>query len=591
MVLAMGNEIRDPSVELPFDEERAIGYVSRVDGSTIHALLPSGHQLPKNYFGRSVSMGGVGEFVVIEAMGQAIFGRISSVGVNSTIAFHMSEQKDQREPIIATIDLLASLTISGQPTKGIVCYPRVHDRVYFASDSIVERIVDLVRSDDEGCVELGRVKNGNISVALAPNRVFGRHLAIVGSTGSGKSWTLAHIAEEVSRLGGKLILVDATGEFATLGPLARHLVFSSPDEEPADTELICMPHYLMRESDLYAFFNPSSGVQLPKLREAVRTLKLVRIKEVHELFSKNIEDEALCKTGIDREKYNELREKYSEECRKGNAEYNVRALSRQIEFECIYQDGGKNARGNFGGFSDRDLGHVGPLVSRINDVLQNDQIMEVISPKNATIRAFGDVLEDWLKNSDLAEPPVLRISLRNLTFANHLREIVVNIIGNELLSRARANEFRKNPLVIALDEAHQFFNVTVEDGIASAKMDAFDLIAKEGRKYGLTSCLVTQRPSDLPNGVLSQVGMIIVHRLADERDRRKIEQAATELDGSATKLLPGLVPGEAILVGAEFPIPVSIQVSKPRAQPSSDGPNYSFWATEKDQRLNHYSEK
>lgn len=110
-------------------------------------------------------------------------------------------------------------------------------------------------------------------------------------------------------------------------------------------------------------------------------------------------------------------------------------------------------------------------------------------------------------------------------------------------------------------------------------MNAFDSIAKEGRKYGLTVCLATQRPGDLPAGVLSQVGMTVVHRLADGRDRQQVEQAAAELDHSATRLLPGLVPGEAILMGVDFPVPVSVHVSRPLAPPASEGPRYENWGT------------
>lgn len=77
--------------------------------------------------------------------------------------------------------------------------------------------------------------------------------------------------------------------------------------------------------------------------------------------------------------------------------------------------------------------------------------------------------------------------------------------------------------------------------------------------------------------MLSQVGMTIVHGLADRRDRQRVEQAAAELDHPATKLLPSLVPGEAILMGVEFPVPVSVRIQKPVAPPASDGPSYDSW--------------
>ena len=142
---------------------------------------------------------------------------------------------------------------------------------------------------------------------------------------------------------------------------------------------------------------------------------------------------------------------------------------------------------------------------------------------------------------------------------------------------ARGGAFLGNPLVVAVDEAHQFFGKTVGDEFAQTQLDAFDLIAKEGRKYGLTICLATQRPGDIPAGVLSQAGMLLVHRLADRRDRERVEEACSELDSTATRLLPSLIPGEALLVGADFPVPLPVRVTPPASPPASRGPQFSAW--------------
>jgi DNA helicase HerA-like ATPase len=120
---------------------------------------------------------------------------------------------------------------------------------------------------------------------------------------------------------------------------------------------------------------------------------------------------------------------------------------------------------------------------------------------------------------------------------------------------------------VAVDEAHKLFGLfgkTIGDDFTTATLDAFDSIAKEGRKYGLTMCIAAQRPGDLAAGVLSQAGMTVVHKPSDKRDRERAEQASSELVQSATELLPSLVPGEALLVGTDFSRSVAgapIQVS------------------------------
>tara|TARA_Y100000815_G_C13103168_1_gene410239 strand:- start:286 stop:633 length:348 start_codon:yes stop_codon:yes gene_type:complete len=105
-------------------------------------------------------------------------------------------------------------------------------------------------------------------------------------------------------------------------------------------------------------------------------------------------------------------------------------------------------------------------------------------------------------------------------------------------------------------------------------LDAFELIAKEGRKYGLNICLATQRPRDITEGVLSQMGTLLVHRLTNDRDREVVERACGEMDRSAASFLPNLKQGEVALLGVDFPIPVTIQIDEPHQRPLSDGPSY-----------------
>ena len=94
--------------------------------------------------------------------------------------------------------------------------------------------------------------------------------------------------------------------------------------------------------------------------------------------------------------------------------------------------------------------------------------------------------------------------------------------------------------------------------------DAFEIIAKEGRKHGLNLCLTTQRPRDITEGVLSQMGALIVHRLTNDRDREVVERACGEIDRAASSFLPNLKQGEAVILGADFPIPLTIHINKPK---------------------------
>lgn len=561
----------------PFAPERQIGLVRRVEGLSADVTLPTATRLPRAHFGEHLGRGEVGEFVLIDAGGVAIFGRLTSVAVPPS----KTDKLAQREGNLLAegrVQLLSTLSLDGQATRGVAKYPRLGDPVFAASAESV--IAVLGTGTSAGAVlNLGRLSvDESVEVNVPIDRLFGRHLAIVGATGSGKSWTLGHLAESVSNLRGKMILIDATGEFASVGSRAHHLAFGSTDAEPHATRLIGLPHYLMRESDRNTFVNPSGGAQLPKLREAVRSLKLAAAISSDASASLQhqtlLNDEGcIVKAGQDLEIHASAVRKYIEAIEAPNAEFNMRLLASQVQYECIFPFGQGNNIHRFGFANNNELSYVGSLISRINDLLQIREIMDVIDPQTGDYNAMEEI-RAWIADS---ASHLLRISLRNLTFSNHLREIIVNILGQTLLSWARDGRFLDVPLVVAVDEAHQFFDVVVGDEFANTHLNAFDSIAKEGRKYGLTVCLATQRPGDLPAGVLSQVGMTIVHRLADGRDRQRVEQAAAELDHSATRLLPGLVPGEAILMGVDFPVPVSVRITSPASPPHSEGPRYGNW--------------
>ena len=193
--------------------------------------------------------------------------------------------------------------------------------------------------------------------------------------------------------------------------------------------------------------------------------------------------------------------------------------------------------------------------------------------------ALTTKLEEFLAPKN--QQRVLHLSLRDLAFDFNAREVIANAIGRWLLRQAREDKFRceYGPVVVFLDEAHHFLNKSMGDEDSRVQLDAFELIAKEGRKYWLTLCLATQQPRDIPSGVLSQMGTLLVHRLINDRDREVVERACGEIDRSAAAFLPTLGPGEAALIGVDFSIPLTVQMDKPRIEPKSQGPDYqSAWA-------------
>lgn len=124
-----------------------------------------------------------------------------------------------------------------------------------------------------------------------------------------------------------------------------------------------------------------------------------------------------------------------------------------------------------------------------------------------------------------------------------------------------------------MDEAHQFLNKNITDEYFTAKpLDAFEKISKEARKYGLFLCIATQMPRDIPLGTLSQMGAFIVHRLINEQDKKAVEAAASAANRNCLTYLPVLGEGEALIVGVDFPMPLTVKINQPKCKPNSMTP-------------------
>ena len=157
-----------------------------------------------------------------------------------------------------------------------------------------------------------------------------------------------------------------------------------------------------------------------------------------------------------------------------------------------------------------------------------------------------------------------------------IREIIVDFISLKLLEKSRRKQFQTYPLVLFIDEAHQFLNKRISaDDDSSFYVQNIEFIAKEARKNGLFLCLATQMPRDIPIGTLSQMGTFIVHRLINEQDKKAIENAVSSASRNSLSFLPILGEGEALLVGVDFPMPLLIKINEPSVKPNSKTPKFS----------------
>lgn len=552
--------------------ELLFGKVKAISANSVQFEFTNINHQATYFEGRRYGKGEVGEFVVIESQVNLILGRIVEI------------RKDDLElsnlEIIGRIQLLGSIQMDTlKVTAGIDYYPNIDDLIYSALHNFIADIPSRMNSykpDVE--LEIGSIDlDQDCSIKVTPEKLFGRHLGILGSTGGGKSYTTAKILEECLQHHPRIILLDATGEYKDFNQDGVfHLHLGSPINPAKRTTECYLPPECFLETDFLALFEPSGKVQGPKFREALKSLKLARIR--NDVYT----SEYILKTDQVKGDFNNLYKNHNLD--DPSLGFNLNYLSFQIEQECIFPDATNWIERKpikditrWGNHDSQSYANCLSLISRITTIINSPPFNTLFHPTTKNISLI-EKIKGFSSSTD-PNHKLLRIDLSGIPFEYKAREIIANCIGRSLLNESRQRVFQKKPVVVFLDEAHNFIGKSIGNEETLAKLDAFELIAKEGRKFGLNICLATQRPRDITEGVLSQLGTLIVHRLTNDRDREIVERACGEIDKAASDFLPSLQPGEAVIIGNDFPIPLTINIKKPTIKPNSEGANFQKnWA-------------
>lgn len=570
----------NPSFANPIDEHRRIGTVTMATAQTVAINLPNaGASAPLPHHGVPMPRGEVGEFVCFSCSTNVVLGRITKIELPQRDRLTVEPRIGGKQSVdpIGEVTLLTDVDVERQSVTGVVnTPPRLGAAAYSVSSAFLQWVMEAsARREGESInvvLDIGDVVGAtHAPVKVSPERLFGRHCAVLGVTGGGKSWTLSRLVEECAKHKCKVVLIDATGEFFKLDFGVVHCSIGSRKDEPASTAEVCCPYTKLIEQDLFAFFTPSGQSQAPMLRAAIRSLKLAQCSD---LPSGLVTNGCIVKANQSKDPFNLACRHNASALESPVSNFDLQRLREQIQNECVYDNGP-----SWGRIDDRALGYCMSLIIRIDNAITSPAMKPIF--QSGSIIPIQDRIDSFINDDE----QILRLSLKYLSFERQVRPIVVNAIGRHILQKAREGAFMEKAIVVVLDEAHQFLGCTVGDEGMAYSLDAFDLIAKEGRKYGLTVCLATQRPRDIHGDVLSQVGTMIVHRLTHGADREVIERAARDIEKSVATFLPTLGPGHALLLGVDFPVPIPIRIRIPTRRPESRGPDYQrHWGMQSNPR-------
>lgn len=572
----------------PFNHSHFIGYINQVSPQFVKIHFPSSILMKSfSFYGEDLKGGLVGSYVVIEGEKYGFLGKILELSLPEKERLELSEKSFNTKDFHPTgkIEILISFDLFNPNVidKGLNSLPLIGSKVFICSSEFIKNYfkgfgVKAEHRDNAPVIKFGKLTYDKFTtIELSQQALFSRHCAVVGTTGGGKSYTVSKLIEGIVENDGKAIIIDPTGEYSTYD--------NKPEVEK--TVLITDSFFSYKNltiSDLFVLFRPAGQVQQPILLEAIKSLKIAECvlnnKSKHTIVSEDdkrivfkikekqnltIDSGCILKENMPKNPFLNMYFKYKHIIENISvSDFNINLLTKQIYNECVYDNG------NVWGSSDtRNWGNSTSLVMRINNILNDNDYKKMFGFEVNENKDLISIIDDFLKS----DKNILRIGFENVPYNFQVREILANAIGKYLLNLSRRDEFKKNPLVLFVDEAHQFLNKKVKDEyFESTELNSFDTIAKESRKYGLFLCIATQMPRDIPIGTLSQIGTFISHRLINHQDKEAIANACSSANRDTLAFLPILGSGKAILMGVDFPMPVMLKVDLPIIEPNSSTP-------------------
>ena len=428
----------------------------------------------------------------------------------------------KNETIISKIRLIGTFNpISNKFKRGIDYFPTLDSEVLTVEEAELEAIYNSTIKPSEPSLELGSdIYFNDIKIYADPNILFGKHLAVFGNTGSGKSCTVTSILQSVyldkRRLNNtksktlKTIIIDSNEEYSE--------IFNDDENKKPDWLVLKtysdleLSHKDLSFYELTQLLKEESPNVIPYLKSAVKKLK-------------NTEN-------VDEKIYYEF-------------------SSLQIEIENAVPLDNRGNRDNF------TIGFLKHIIMRINHFCSDERF-------KAVFNKTGNTIEDFL-NSEKEQ--VLILSLK---VANDILALFVYMISKSIFNyKTNSANREKENILLVLEEAHRYISTDSTDQMNNYYIEK---LAREGRKFGVNLMVSTQRPSEVSHTVISQCNSLIVHKITNNRDLDFIRNTIEYDDKSQIDLLTSLKQQQALVLGEAFAFSSLIKIAEAKPLPHSETP-------------------
>ena len=461
-------------------------------------------------------------------------------------------------------------TLETVPEIDANCFALEHDKL----TNFMQVISQL--SDGENSLSLGTYTlDDNAKAYINGNKLFQRHAFIGGSTGSGKSWTTAKIIEQMAKLNNvNSIIFDLHGEYKPLKDIdnIEYYKIAGPSDieqnKGLSDNVLHIPYWLLTYEALVSMFVDRSDQNAPN-QSMVISREIRNVKK--EYLEEKEQNDILANFTID-----------------SPIPFSLESLLEKLNaINSEMVPGARAGAEKAGDFN----GKLSRMISRLENKI-SDKRMGFLFGGGEVVMEF-----DWLNklvetligvNSENSKAGIKIVDFSEVP--SDILPLIVSLIARLSFSVQQWTKSKeRHPIALLCDEAHLYIpNKSSSSSSDEISLSIFERIAKEGRKYGLSLVVISQRPSEVNRTVLSQCSNFIAMRLTNTDDQMVIKKLLPDNLGGFGDILPILDTGEALVVGDASLLPSRIRIDKPLKTPDSG--TVDFWDEwQKDVKSNRVS--
>ncbi|MFC4714169.1 ATP-binding protein [Planococcus dechangensis] len=581
-----------------------VGNVIEIDGmKVLIEMNENSNALTYFYNGKTYRGVSIGEYIGIIRGPYKIVGKVEREYLKD-MAKNIEEQRYDLNRYVrqVSINVLGSF-YHGEFSFGIKAFPLIYNEVILLEDEEIRQIIGE-NVNDEYLIDLGETIQEGINVPIEWNKLFNTHFGIFGNTGSGKSNTLTKLFTELFKLEGETYKLFDKSNFLFLdfnGEYCEPNVFSEDkkvvklntkkkiSEISEEDKISLEPKVFWNIETLSILFSATEQTQRPFLQKALdnylsetgeitseilaekiywgfinvfqannnkdalrilkRVYKKIKLEEApwenliwHSLsntyyhpagtfYINKCQDQILIKASELNTKLN------SDEIKENIRSLSlIEKLSVIVHLQLIY--GLK--------YNHVQYEHINPLISRIESRAKDlDKVLTV--------------------SSNVEKSPITVISLRNCN--QDIKKIVPLLISKQKYQQHKDDieNLGQRTFHLVIDEAHNILSdrsKREQELWKDYRLEVFEEIVKEGRKFGFYMTIASQRPADISPTIISQLHNFFIHRLVNDNDLRLIDNTISTLDRVSKNTIPSLGPGQCIVTGSSFNMPLIVQVKK-----------------------------